>query len=137
MEMPRKLKTALDETRMLMMGSQILFGFQLIVMAGWHRRRFIGFPAPARTRRRCCVSARTWPLLVRLRNAALIGTRTQAAVSPCIGSRNGAGTGLEGSMRVAEVMNRHVQLASPEDSLQDVAKRMVSDDIGFHAGRGE
>ena len=29
MEMPRKLKTALDETRMLMMGSQILFGFQL------------------------------------------------------------------------------------------------------------
>jgi len=34
-------------------------------------------------------------------------------------------------MRVAEVMNRHVQLASPEDSLQDVAKRMVSDDIGF------
>src|SRR3954465_339799 len=29
MEMPRKLKAALDETRMLMMGSQILFGFQL------------------------------------------------------------------------------------------------------------
>src|SRR3569623_1216101 len=27
--MQRKLKTALDETRMLMMGSQILFGFQL------------------------------------------------------------------------------------------------------------
>ena len=34
-------------------------------------------------------------------------------------------------MRVAEVMSRHVQLASPDDSLQDVAKRMVSDDIGF------
>lgn len=34
-------------------------------------------------------------------------------------------------MRVAEVMNRRVQLASPDDSLQDVAKRMVSDDIGF------
>jgi|UPI00047FD1B6 hypothetical protein len=29
MEMQRKLKTALDETRMLMMGSQILFGFEL------------------------------------------------------------------------------------------------------------
>jgi hypothetical protein len=29
MEMQQKLKTALDETRMLMMGSQILFGFQL------------------------------------------------------------------------------------------------------------
>jgi hypothetical protein len=29
MSMQRKLKTALDETRMLMMGSQILFGFQL------------------------------------------------------------------------------------------------------------
>jgi hypothetical protein len=29
MSMPQKLKTALDETRMLMMGSQILFGFQL------------------------------------------------------------------------------------------------------------
>lgn len=26
--MQRKLKTALDETRMLMMGTQILFGFQ-------------------------------------------------------------------------------------------------------------
>jgi len=34
-------------------------------------------------------------------------------------------------MRVAEVMSRNVQLASPDDSLQDVAKRMVSDDIGF------
>src|SRR4051794_14275367 len=29
MEMSRKLKAALDETRTLMMGSQILFGFQL------------------------------------------------------------------------------------------------------------
>jgi hypothetical protein len=29
MSMQRKLKTALDATRMLMMGSQILFGFQL------------------------------------------------------------------------------------------------------------
>jgi CBS domain-containing protein len=34
-------------------------------------------------------------------------------------------------MRVAEVMSRNVQIASPDDSLQDVAKRMVSDDIGF------
>jgi len=34
-------------------------------------------------------------------------------------------------MRVAEVMSRNVQMASPDDSLQDVAKRMVSDDIGF------
>jgi CBS domain-containing protein len=34
-------------------------------------------------------------------------------------------------MRVAEVMNRNVKMASPNDSLQDVAKRMVSDDIGF------
>jgi len=34
-------------------------------------------------------------------------------------------------MRVAEVMSRNVQLASPSDSLQDVAKRMISDDIGF------
>jgi len=34
-------------------------------------------------------------------------------------------------MRVAEVMSRHVHLASPDDNLQDVAKRMVSDDIGF------
>jgi CBS domain-containing protein len=34
-------------------------------------------------------------------------------------------------MRVAEVMSRNVQMASPDDSLQDVARRMVSDDIGF------
>jgi CBS-domain-containing membrane protein len=34
-------------------------------------------------------------------------------------------------MRVAEVMSRNVQMASPDDSLQDVAKRMVSEDIGF------
>ena len=34
-------------------------------------------------------------------------------------------------MRVAEVMSRNVHLANPNDSLQDVAKRMVSDDIGF------
>jgi len=34
-------------------------------------------------------------------------------------------------MRVAEVMSRNVQLASPEDRLQDVAKRMVSEDVGF------
>jgi CBS domain-containing protein len=34
-------------------------------------------------------------------------------------------------MRVAEVMSRNVQLASPNDSLQDVAKRMASGDIGF------
>jgi CBS domain-containing protein len=34
-------------------------------------------------------------------------------------------------MRVAEVMSRNVQLASPDDSLQDVAKRMVREDIGF------
>ncbi|WP_395018831.1 DUF6328 family protein [Dongia sp.] len=39
MSMQRKLKTALDETRMLMMGSQILFGFQL--QAVFHER----FPA--------------------------------------------------------------------------------------------
>src|SRR3954469_19002145 len=38
-------------------------------------------------------------------------------------------TGVEEEMRVAEVMNRNVQMASPNDSLQDVAKRMVSDDI--------
>jgi CBS domain-containing protein len=34
-------------------------------------------------------------------------------------------------MRVAEVMSRNVQLASPDDSLQEVAKRMAGDDIGF------
>src|SRR5688572_27777856 len=34
-------------------------------------------------------------------------------------------------MRVAEVMSRNVQLAKPDDSLQDVAKRMASGDIGF------
>jgi CBS domain-containing protein len=38
---------------------------------------------------------------------------------------------LEENMRVAEVMSRNVQLASPDDKLQDVAKRMVSDDVGF------
>jgi CBS-domain-containing membrane protein len=34
-------------------------------------------------------------------------------------------------MRVAEVMSRNVQLASPEDKVQEIAKRMVSDDVGF------
>jgi len=34
-------------------------------------------------------------------------------------------------MRVAEVMSRLVQLASPDESLQQVAKRMVADDVGF------
>jgi CBS domain-containing protein len=45
---------------------------------------------------------------------------------------------MEAFMRVAEVMSRNVQMASPNDSLQDVAKRMVSDDIGFMpVGDGE
>ena len=34
-------------------------------------------------------------------------------------------------MRVAEVMSRNVQMAGPDDSVQDVAKRMVDDDVGF------
>jgi CBS domain-containing protein len=34
-------------------------------------------------------------------------------------------------MRVAEVMSRNVQLASPDDSLTAVAKRMVEEDVGF------
>lgn len=36
-----------------------------------------------------------------------------------------------GSMKVAEVMTRDVHMASPDDSLQETAKRMVADDIGF------
>jgi uncharacterized protein (DUF2267 family)/CBS domain-containing protein len=36
-----------------------------------------------------------------------------------------------GSMKVAEVMTRDVQMASPDDTLQEVAKRMVGDDVGF------
>jgi len=34
-------------------------------------------------------------------------------------------------MRVAEVMSRDVRLASPDDSLQAVAKQMIADDVGF------
>ena len=37
----------------------------------------------------------------------------------------------DGSMKVADVMNRNVQLASPNDSLMEVAKRMAAKDIGF------
>ena len=37
----------------------------------------------------------------------------------------------EGSMKVADVMTRKVQLASPNDSLMEVAKRMTKEDVGF------
>jgi uncharacterized protein (DUF2267 family)/CBS domain-containing protein len=37
----------------------------------------------------------------------------------------------EGSMKVADVMTRDAHIASPDDSLRDVAKRMVAEDIGF------
>ena len=37
----------------------------------------------------------------------------------------------EGSMKVADVMTRKVQLASPDDSLMEVAKRMTKEDVGF------
>lgn len=36
----------------------------------------------------------------------------------------------DGTMKVTEVMTRDVHIASPDDSLQEVAKRMVADDIG-------
>jgi CBS domain-containing protein len=38
---------------------------------------------------------------------------------------------MENDMRVAEVMSRNVQLASPDDSLTEVAQRMVREDVGF------
>lgn len=34
-------------------------------------------------------------------------------------------------MRVAEVMSRKVSVANPNENLQDVARRMVEDDVGF------
>jgi uncharacterized protein (DUF2267 family)/CBS domain-containing protein len=37
----------------------------------------------------------------------------------------------DGSMKVADVMNRDVQLASPDDTLGEIAKRMVKEDVGF------
>ena len=37
----------------------------------------------------------------------------------------------EGPMKVADVMTRKVQLASPDDSLMEVAKRMTKEDVGF------
>ena len=37
----------------------------------------------------------------------------------------------EGPMKVADVMTRKVQLASPNDSLMEVAKRMTKEDVGF------
>jgi uncharacterized protein (DUF2267 family)/CBS domain-containing protein len=36
-----------------------------------------------------------------------------------------------GSMKVADVMTRNVQLASPDDTLGAIAKRMAKEDIGF------
>jgi uncharacterized protein (DUF2267 family) len=37
----------------------------------------------------------------------------------------------DGSMKVADVMSRNVQLASPNDTLGEVAKRMTAKDVGF------
>jgi uncharacterized protein (DUF2267 family)/CBS domain-containing protein len=37
----------------------------------------------------------------------------------------------DGSMKVADVMTRNVQLASPNDTLGAIAKRMAKEDIGF------
>ena len=37
----------------------------------------------------------------------------------------------DGSMKVAEVMSRNVQLANPNDTLGEVARRMTAMDIGF------
>jgi CBS domain-containing protein len=37
----------------------------------------------------------------------------------------------DGSMKVADVMTRDVQLASPDDTLGEVARRMATEDIGF------
>ena len=34
-------------------------------------------------------------------------------------------------MKVAELMSRNVRLASPDEPLQQIAKRMADDDIGF------
>ena len=34
-------------------------------------------------------------------------------------------------MRVAEVMSRNVSVANPNENIQDVARRMVADDVGF------
>ena len=37
----------------------------------------------------------------------------------------------DGSMKVADVMSRDVQLASPNDTLEEIAKRMAKEDVGF------
>ena len=37
----------------------------------------------------------------------------------------------DGSMKVADVMTRNVHLASPNDTLQEIAKRMAAEDVGF------
>jgi uncharacterized protein (DUF2267 family)/CBS domain-containing protein len=37
----------------------------------------------------------------------------------------------DGSMKVADVMTRDVQLASPDDTLNHIARRMVEQDVGF------
>jgi uncharacterized protein (DUF2267 family)/CBS domain-containing protein len=37
----------------------------------------------------------------------------------------------DGSMKVADVMSRNVRLASPDDTLQEIAKRMTAEDVGF------
>ena len=37
----------------------------------------------------------------------------------------------DGSMKVADVMTRTVQLASPDDTLEEIAKRMAMEDLGF------
>jgi uncharacterized protein (DUF2267 family)/CBS domain-containing protein len=37
----------------------------------------------------------------------------------------------DGSMKVADVMTRDVRLASPDDTLQEIAQRMAVEDVGF------
>src|SRR5215211_552692 len=37
----------------------------------------------------------------------------------------------DGATKVADVMGRNVRLASPEDTLEEVAKRMAEEDVGF------
>jgi uncharacterized protein (DUF2267 family)/CBS domain-containing protein len=37
----------------------------------------------------------------------------------------------DGSMKVADVMTRNVCLASPNDTLEEIAKRMTTEDVGF------
>ena len=37
----------------------------------------------------------------------------------------------DGSTKVADVMSRNVQLASPNDTLEEIAKRMAMEDLGF------